>query len=102
MNNVYTYKTHEYRCDKCGWIGFGEELKQGEVFQEGFEVNCPKCDELFELVVFPTLSEILQFGTEKEKQEARKQMSWGEQWEALSLKSAEQLPELDGNNLVFN
>ncbi|HLW33910.1 MAG TPA: hypothetical protein VKX40_16740 [Aequorivita sp.] len=74
MNNIYTYKTHEYRCDKCGWIGFGEELERSDFFQDGFEVNCPKCGELFELVKFPTIAEVLIYGSEEEKKEARKQM----------------------------
>ncbi|MGB3344537.1 MAG: hypothetical protein WBA61_11535 [Aequorivita sp.] len=102
MNNIYTYKTHEYRCDKCGWIGLGEELEQGELFQDGFEVNCPKCGELFELVVFPTMAEVLEFGSEEEKKEAREQMEFRDQWEALSLESADQLPEIEGDDLIFN
>ena len=101
MNNVYTYKNHQYNCENCDWSGKGEVLKQGDLFEDGFEVNCPNCKYLLELVLFPTLSEVLQFGTEEEKNDARKQMSFWEQWEALSLKSADQLPEIEGDNLIF-
>lgn len=101
MNNIYTYKEHQYNCENCGWTGKGEVLKQGDLKEEGFEVNCPNCKYLLELVVFPTFSEVLQFGTEEDKKEVRKQMSFCDHWEALSLKSADELPEIEGDNLIF-
>lgn len=101
MNNVYTYKEHQYTCDNCGWSGKGEVLKQGDLYEEGFEVNCPECKELLELVVFPTIEEVLKFGTGEEKKQAREEMEFWEQWQAMSLKSADELPEIAGDDLVF-
>ena len=101
MNNVYTYKKHQYHCDNCDWNGKGEVLKQGDLYEEGFEVNCPECKELLELVVFPTIAEVLEFGSEEEKKQAREQMGFWEQWEELSLKSTDELPKIEGDDLIF-
>lgn len=45
LKNFYTYTKFEYRCDKCGWLGFGEEMERGDSYGNGFEVGCPKCGE---------------------------------------------------------
>lgn len=101
MNTTYTYKKHLYRCEKCGWSGYGEELEQGDLYRDGFEVNCPKCKELLELIVFPTFEEVLKFGSEAEKKDVREQMGFWKKWEESKLKSIEQLPDLEGDNLIF-
>ena len=101
MNTIYTYKSHNYQCKNCNWTGKGEVLEQGDLYEDGFEVNCPACGKLLELVVFPTFDEVLKYGTEEEKKEVKKQMKFWEQWEEFSLKSIDQLPEIEGDNLIF-
>lgn len=44
-------------CERCGWAGTNAELDQ-EMFRELMELNCPKCDGRFFLVMFPTLEDI--------------------------------------------
>ncbi len=101
MNNIYNYKSHQYQCKNCDWTGKGEVLEQGDLYEDGFEVNCPECGNLLEFVVLPTFDEVLKYGTEEEKKEVREQMEFWEKWEALSLKSANELPEIEGENLIF-
>ncbi len=102
MNTYYTYKSHQYRCDKCGWVGLGEELTPGDVYDGGFEVSCPKCGEFFELVLFPTVEEVLEFGNEEDKKQAREHMKFMDQVKAESLKSPDPLPDIEGDRLIFN
>lgn len=74
MKNFYTYTKFEYRCHKCGWLGFGEEMERGDSYDNGFEIECPKCGERLDFVSLPTRQETLDYGSEAEKEEVRKQM----------------------------
>lgn len=45
-------------CRGCAWGGQGSELRQGEVFRELVEYDCPNCGERVLFVLFPTRAEV--------------------------------------------
>ncbi len=100
MRSYYTYQKEIFKCIKCGWSGFGEEVTQGGLFEDGFEVNCPQCHHLFELIPFPTFDEVMQYGSEEEKLEVQKQISQGDKIEKSQLKSISQLPEINKDGKI--
>ena len=46
-------------CKKCGWVGLGSEAKVGECFNECAEYHCPKCEDYFDVLLYPSLNEKL-------------------------------------------
>lgn len=100
--NDYSYKSEKYSCQHCGWTGLGDELKFGEMFNDGFEVNCPKCHERFPgLILFPTIEEALEKGTEEDKLHAKDRKAFREKWLASLLTDVEQLPDLNDDYMTF-
>ena len=51
------WSTRNWECTNCGWSGLGDDAAI-ELFDELFELNCPSCDSRFDLISFPTSSEI--------------------------------------------
>lgn len=51
------WKTSQYQCAKCAWVGQGNALAVGELFAELAEFDCPACGEAMLLVSHPTLAE---------------------------------------------
>ena len=67
-HNYYSYKTIEFSCGKCGWVGFGEKVKIGELIESGFFINCPECiEKISGFILFPTLKEVMENGSEEDK-----------------------------------
>jgi hypothetical protein len=101
-DNYYSYKTEKYSCRHCGWIGFGKDAEQGEIFKDGFEVDCPKCHErLPGLILFPTIEETLEKGTEADKRAANASKSFREKWLSSLVTDVNQLPDLHGDLMAF-
>ena len=55
--DYYTYKQHTYQCKSCGWEGLGLDLRNGEMFDALFELNCPSCFEMVTFVPYPSSRE---------------------------------------------
>jgi uncharacterized protein (DUF169 family) len=100
-STYYTYKKEEFICKECKWKGLGENTDQGELFNELFEIYCPSCHEVVGIIPYPTIEEVLEFGDEEEKEEARLAIDFHKKIEAAELKSIKQLPEINGDQLIF-
>jgi hypothetical protein len=101
-NDYYSYKSESYYCKHCGWSGLGSEVEQGETFADGFEVNCPKCGERFPgLILFPTIDETLEKGSEIDKYAALATKSFQDRWQSSLLKDINQLPDIDSKPIAF-
>jgi hypothetical protein len=102
--NYFTYKNEKFTCKNCNWQGTGEETTIGEYFDAGYEIDCPNCGESLPggLVVFPSLEETAVLGNEMEQKEAQELLAQRERFEAARLKNPEQLPHLDGDELIFH
>ena len=102
MSDIYTYEVEKYSCKHCGWSGYGKEVVQGEMFNDGFEVNCPKCCERFPgLILFPLIDEAMKYGSETDKIIAKATKGFQEKWLKSLLKNINQLPELHYKTLTF-
>jgi len=98
----YSYKKQILTCKKCKWEGLGGQTSMGDYFSwDFFEINCPKCGELIGTVDFPTIDEVLKFGTEEDKKDARKRQSFLARVEASELKNCEQLPEIESDEIII-
>ncbi|MCC5915853.1 MAG: hypothetical protein JJU02_00860 [Cryomorphaceae bacterium] len=92
----YTYKDTEIICTKCGWLGFGQEATQGDLFEELFEINCPQCLESIAHISFPTFEEVLEHGSEEDKAQVRKAMALEKKVKASQTKSSKKLIDIEG------
>jgi phage FluMu protein Com len=97
----YEFASEKFKCPNCNWTGSGAEAKTGEVFGALFEIDCPNCGETLGSVSFPTDKETLEHGSEKEKESVLKRIAFLEKMDATLLKSIDQLPEIKGDELVF-
>jgi hypothetical protein len=60
IHDYYSYKKESYICRHCGWTGSGSEVDPGEMFNDGFELDCPKCHERFPgLILFLRLMDYI-------------------------------------------
>ena len=95
------WKSTVVECAQCEWKG---TFYQGSVgyFDELMDTSCPVCDKMLAVVPYPTIAESEQNWdrlTDQEKQEVSARKKWLAEWDAASLKSVNQLPELEGNEL---
>jgi len=101
-DNYYSYKNEKLSCEHCGWTGLGSEVEQGEMFNDGFELDCPKCHERFPgLILFPTIAETLEKGSDEDKLVAKATKTFREKWIASLLKDIKQLPNLHYDFMAF-
>ena len=92
------WKSAVLKCGQCGWTG---PFQQGSVahFEELIDASCPVCDTMLAIVSYPTTKESEKNWdqlTDEEKKEFLSRQTWLAEWEAASLKSADQLPDLEG------
>lgn len=100
--DYYSFKGEKFSCRNCGWTGTGKDVEMGEMFKDGFEVNCPNCHEHFPgLIMFPMIEEVLEKGSKKDKLAASAMKSFREKWLASLLKSTNQLPDLHDDIIIF-
>lgn len=83
-------------CPQCGWQG---TFEQGAVdyFTELMECTCPGCQKMLATVSYPTIEESeanVDKLTKAEKRELSARKTFLAEWEAASLKSADQLPDV--------
>jgi DNA-directed RNA polymerase subunit RPC12/RpoP len=94
----YTYQKHDYQCSNCSWQGLGSQLKQGEMFSELFELDCPACREKVTFIMYPSIQEALANGdrvSDADRAEMEDMQRFWDMCAALELKSLEQLPDID-------
>lgn len=98
------WKADLYTCPACSWKGTGEQCTQGELFSELFEICCPSCGENVGLVMFPTIEESRE-NWDKVSEEDKRAVETIERLQkdfaARSLKSPDQLPDIEGNDLIL-
>ena len=96
--NYYTYKDLQYRCKHCDWQGLGRDLELGEEFDQLVELDCPACHTKVSFVMYPSLADMSNNWdklSDDEKMQVAKIESEQARFEALCLKSPEQLPDID-------
>ncbi len=100
--NSYSYKTEMFTCNHCAWIGLGEKTKMGDVYKHGFEIVCPQCEEqLSGLILFPTIEETLEKGSDWDKLRIKAMETFQEKWLDSLLKDISQLPDLPYDLMAF-
>lgn len=101
MTTLFKYyddwKTPILECAQCGWKG---TFEQGAVdyFGEVMDSSCPGCEKMLAIVSYPTSEETevnMDKLTAQEKREFSARKRFLAEWEAASLKSADQLPDLE-------
>jgi hypothetical protein len=93
----YTYKAHTYQCSHCAWQGLGSELRQGEMFEELFELNCPTCGEEVTFIMYPSVREAIANGaavSDADRQEMEEMQRFWAKCAEMELKSPDQLPDI--------
>lgn len=101
-HNYYQHGDENFLCPKCNWKGKGKQLKVGELFEELFEIHCPKCSKKLEdVVMFPTHEEVMKYGTNKEKRELTNQLSWWDELKLNEIKDISEFPDLPNMPTTF-
>lgn len=110
MAKFYDYKSKKsytelnFSCKKCDWSGTGEEAEEGDgpSSGSGFPVFCPKCRELIEWIdCTVSYDELLIYGTEEDKAYARERIDFWNNWHKAKLKSPDQLPDIDADEIII-
>ena len=97
------WQTADAKCGKCDWTGKLADADQ-ELFSELMQLNCPKCDGRLDLVMFPTIEEGIAAGpnVSAEEREYIAEIARGRmEFEALKLKTPDQLPDIDDATIVL-
>jgi hypothetical protein len=82
----------------CGWTGTFEQGSVGH-FEALMDSSCPRCEKMLAIVPYPTIKESEQHWdqlSDKEKQAVSARKRFLADWEAASLKSTDQLPDVEG------
>lgn len=105
--NFWDYdRDAEITCPDCGWTGCGADNE--ELYQELLDVKCPQCDRMLLIVSFPTSEETraaAAAGHERAQAElpnVDEREAFLDRADRLELKSADQLPDLEGDRLVID
>jgi hypothetical protein len=107
----YSDWQHEaFTCSQCGWtgtVGFGD-LEAGDV---AAIIECPKCYRSVGVVLYPSLQETREAAAQGNEEaikalpslESRIERNWEllHRFEREKIRSADQLPDLDGESLEF-
>lgn len=99
------WRERRWQCGNCGWQGPGSELQTGEMFRELMEMECPGCGQRLLIVSYPTLAESRANWSklsEGERAEVAAIELFNRRFESASLKAPNQLPELEGDELVLD
>ena len=103
MAKQFTYdedwKSAELTCPICGWKGTFEQ-GDAEYYDELLDCSCPKCSFLT-APILAIVSYYSKKAPDSEKQIQNEAQKLKNEWEASTLKSIEQLPDLPEPNLKF-
>ncbi len=98
------WKSAKFVCQKCGKEWLGSDLPQGEMFSDGVERDCPECHEPVLYLAFEAVDELLEHWDELDpetQQEVARRSDFVNRWSAEKLKSPDQLPDLDGDEITL-
>jgi hypothetical protein len=108
----YSDWQHEvFACAECGWTGTvsHEDLEAGDV---AAIIECPKCYRSLGVVLYPNLQETKEAAAQGNEEaikalpsfESRVERNWEllDRFDQEKLRSADQLPDLDGEALEFD
>ncbi len=98
------WEDQPYQCGRCNWSGRGSELQMGDLFSVLYEMCCPRCNEKVELITIPTWEEKRQNWdklSEGEKRRVERFEAHLQEFERRKLWSPDQLPDLEGEDLVL-
>ncbi len=97
------WKDKTLECRKCSWTGTFDE-GEVELFKEVMHSECPKCGSILATVTYPTLKE-MKANLDKLDKTGRAMLGYREEWlgtfEKRSLKSPEDLPDIDADSIVL-
>ncbi len=101
------WKTEVFTCPKCGWTGIFEE-GDVEIHDQLMDSSCPDCDykstPMLAIVSWPTMEESEKNWdkvSEGDKEVIIKRKRFLEKLEKMSLKSAAELPDLEGRKIII-
>ncbi len=104
--NYNSWQTTTFKCDKCGWTGLGADAKFGECYDTFAEKLCPQCPKSTMLftIEFPTVQQMRDNWENLDKADRLQVLVIEQQqkeFAARCLNSPDQLPDLEGNDLVL-
>lgn len=102
--DYYQYRKQNHSCVKCGWVGSGENLEIGEVFDTLYEVECPHCHTYLGCVPNPTIEEARKHWSElpdHEKHQLEMLEAMCNEFDRQCLKSADQLPDIQSPDFTL-
>jgi hypothetical protein len=92
-------------CPRCGWSGRAGDLSK-ELYQELFDISCPRCDTKLAIVPYPTHEETRTAAAEgnPRAQENMAQVEAREEFfdrfDRARLKHSEELPDIEGDKRI--
>ena len=108
MGHQYGYyddwKVQSQTCRDCGWQGTGEDATFGDIYATFGEVLCPRCNAILFVLAWPTTEESRQNWDKLDdagKRQVIRRETRDQDIARRSLKAPENLPELDGEELIF-
>jgi len=99
--NYYEWREATHKCKHCGWSGTGKDAKLQEAFSEIAEYGCPACSERIAVVAYPTTAEIRSSGAPRDRLLADVVDMGRSEWKRRALRTADQLPEVEGDSVVL-
>lgn len=92
----HTWRDCTFSCDTCDWTGKGKTTMMGNIYEDFFEINCPKCNTVcISYINFPSRNEQTFFGTPIEKMlRIKNPETINQTIERLKLKFPDQLPDI--------
>lgn len=97
-----SYKELNFSCEKCGWSGAGEQAFFGDDFSDAFLLLCHKCRKYIDCIcITVSLDELLKYGTEADKEDARQRQNFLNRVWVAELKNPEQLPDIDADEIII-
>lgn len=98
--NYAGYKSHPLSCPACGWEGLGRDTCQNSG-STVMDLECPACEKMLAIINFPTYQETLSRGSEADRQAALREINFKERFKRMSLKTPDELPDIDGSAISF-
>lgn len=93
----------EHKCS-CGWVGQGNALAMGELFDDRSEWHCPACHEKLLVVLHPTIEEYRANWDKLDDRERRSVESHEQFWDQFRremLRSPDDLPDVSDSSFVL-
>lgn len=99
------WRTETFDCPECKWSGLGSELKYGEWWGDGTDLNCPRCYVQLSYLEFPTIAESRANWdklTPAQREKIERIERYQAKFEAQKLKKETVLPDIQANSFVLS